>query len=268
MAPKIGDVISWLRGGRREKIINLGDTVVRGSPGFVPSDFGNKGTSSQVSWGAGGVSDKKKKEKADRRAPGIDSESSIDTGATDQVLPGTADASPVKDEGVAGQVVTDISGESVIEEGSTDHVVPGVAGVSPVKEEGVAGQIVRDTKGKSLVGEWTSGKVSRKIDGVSLKAKWDPSEVSPSYAGIMAQIPMDKGIYKEGHMDGTHYVARNEGESSILRQLHPSCDIMIPSDYNAAIEEIRTCPLNCPYKALEFAELDQKTLRSRPKPPK
>lgn len=266
MAP---DVISWLRGRRREKIINLGDTIVRGHPGFVPSDFSNRETSSQTTRVVSGVSPKKKKEAADRIAPDTGSESFKDTKSAGRVLPDIAGESPVIEEVATKQMVPDISGESYMgEEKSAGPVLPGVAGESPVMEEVAAKQIVIDTKGKSLAGEGTPGQIGTKIDGVSLKARWDPSQESPKVASKSAKIPWDQEIHKEGHMDSTHYVARNEGESSIVRRLHPECNIIIPSDYHGAIEEIRACPLDCPYKVLEFAEIDQKALRNRPKPPK
>ena len=64
-------------------------------------------------------------------------------------------------------------------------------------------------------------------------------------------------------MSDTHFIAHNENESNLVQRMHPDCRVMVPDDYDGAIEEIMTCPLECPYKVMELTEVDQKTLRNR-----
>jgi len=73
-------------------------------------------------------------------------------------------------------------------------------------------------------------------------------------------IPSKKEVYKEAGMYG-NYVARDDSEAKILRLVHPDCNLIIPPDYEEAINIVIRCPLTCPYRALLFAELDQEALR-------
>lgn len=124
--------------------------------------------------------------------------------------------------------------------------------------------------GKSPVGEMAPDKTSIKTtksetpNPAVLKIVGKTPE--PPKTSKIPEIPKKtifQEINKEGDMDNTHYVARDENESDLVRQLHPNCNVIIPSDYDDALEEIKTCPLDCPYKALEYTELDQKSLRER-----
>jgi len=308
MAPETPEIVrgalSWFRYRSHGKIVHLGDTVVRGSPGFVPSDFSDKGTFSQVLPGMSSVS-RVNKGTVSRVIPGVGGSPSSNVRATGPVLRGTADVFPTKkkttDRMVSGisrepradtrtrsqelqsisslsrakgeedivKKVPDIKVESPIKEQVSNQPLTDINNIYTAQEEGSAVQMVMDIRGESHTGEVDHRKIASEISDNACTEKGAPDLVGSEVTSKIIKIPSDREIHKEGYMDRMYYVARNEMESSLVRRMHPDCNVIIPSDYDKAIGEIITCPLNCPYRALEFAEIDQKMLRSRPaKPPK
>ncbi len=54
----------------------------------------------------------------------------------------------------------------------------------------------------------------------------------------------------------SNYVARDEDEAKLIRTWRPDCDLLIPHDYEEAIEIITECPLPCPYRAVNITFTD------------
>jgi len=304
MAPETPEIfrgaISWFRYRRHGKIVHLGDTVVRGSPGFVPSDFSDKGTSSQIlpgmssvspvnkgtmsrmTPGAGGSPSSNmrdagpvlrgiadvfptKKKTTDRMVSGISSEPRADTRTRSKASQSSSGLSRAKGEEDTVKKVPDIKIESPVKEQGSGQPLTDINKMNITEEEGSAVQMVMDISSESHTGEVSPCQIAPEIS--DNKEKGAPALVGSEVPSKIIKIPSDREIYKEGYMDRMYYVARNEMESSLVRRMHPDCNVIIPSDYDKAIGEIITCPLNCPYRALEFAEIDQKMLRSRPAKP-
>ena len=201
-----------------------------------------------------------------QRIPADHDESAIGERPDDRVSLGIAGEYPVDREGAAVQKVPDIGYKSPVGNMAADQVLPGIVGGSLMEEKGAAEQIISDIdSGISPKGEMAPDQVSPDRSDVSFIEKEAPGVVGPEITVKMTEVTRDREVYKEGDMNNMHYVARDDNESNLVQRLHPGCNVMIPADYEAAIEEIKTCPLDCPYRALEFAELDQRTLRSRRK---
>lgn len=292
MAPQIvQDVIDWIFGKRRRKNWLNGNRASWSVPGYGPSGSRSRRASdrllpdikSDADTGRGPVGQRQK-------VVDFEDRSSIDEDAADHELAGAGgEFTMIEEEGAAEHEVSDVDDElldigdesSMKEEEAFEQKAPDlgdksyvdeITGIrvlrfvdeSPAKMEVAAEQRVPDRDSDvSPAVEMDPGEISPDISTVPFTEKETPSTTDFKVASEMPVIPMDQAIYKEGQMSDTYYIARDNSESSLVRQLHPECSVMIPADYDTAIEEIKTCPLDCPYKALELAEIDQKMLRTR-----
>jgi len=138
----------------------------------------------------------------------------------------------------------------------------GARNVRPVEEEALA-PVSEEVESETPVEEEAPVPVSAKVGNITPVVKKAPALVSTEVADRVV-IPRQQETYKEGHMDG-NYVVRNDNEAKVIQMLHPDCKCIIPTDYEGAIETVTGCPLACPYRTVEFAELDQDMLRKRTK---
>ena len=60
---------------------------------------------------------------------------------------------------------------------------------------------------------------------------------------------------------GENYVARDEDEAKLIQTWRPDCNLIVPRDYDEALEIITECPLTCPYRAVSITFTDRRQER-------
>lgn len=233
MAPEIvQEVIDWLMGRRKRK--SYYGKVVMPKPGS-PS---RKRRASDEVW--------------------LDtSETPAEEDVAEQMAPDFSSKSAVEEDRDAEQLVTDVDEEADYRE------LPDSAGKTPVQKKEAGPHIV------SFMIEGESESTGQKpadnsnVSFTSFTEKDISGSISSDFASRIPVAPIYHETDEEEEMGDSYYIARNDSESIVVRQMHPDCKVMIPSDYPTALDEIKTCPLDCPYRALEVAEIDQKALRNR-----
>ncbi|MFC1925194.1 hypothetical protein ACFLW2_00680 [Chloroflexota bacterium] len=242
--------------GQKQKVIDFDD-----------GSSIDEGAADQEWEGIGGGFDMIEEEEAvaEQRGSGIIDESYMGEWSVDEKLPDIDSEPGMKEEKAAKQKVPGIGDKSYVDEVTGIRVLR-FNDTSPAKETEAAEaaeQILSDINDNtSLAEEITPDQIINipvTEEQTLIPEVLEVSEVTD----YTSELPMSQEIYKEEDMSDAYYVARDNSESGLVKQLHPDCSVMIPADYDGAIDEIKTCPLDCPYKALELAEVDQKGLRSR-----
>ncbi len=186
--------------------------------------------------------------------------------------------------GVAAPLTTGISGMTLVERETAAPVTASTSSMARAEREtaapvttstssmaraerATAAPMTASTSSLAPAERATAAPVASRISSVAPDERKAPSAVMPTpEVAKEVVITREKEVYKEGPMDG-NYVARDEDEAKLIQTWRPDCSLIIPPDYDEAIEIITECPLTCPYRAVSitFTELDQDELRKRPK---
>lgn len=222
----------------------------------------------------------RKRRSSDEVRLDLESEPALEEEAVEQRVPNNIDESSTEEGCDSGQTVNDVNEKLLVVEEDDHKELPDNIDKTPVKKKKAGPHIVSfmiegnrespEQKPPGIesslpsAGAISSGQISSD-SGISAFPAEEETSGSTS-SEIKSKIPVkpiDHRNYEEGEMGDEYYVARNDSESIVVRKMHPECKVIIPSDYSTALNEIKTCPLDCPYKVIEVAEIDQITLRKR-----